>query len=136
MLMMLLSTLCYGQTIEIIDNDTLVNQIPLKNIVNANLVYQKLLNSNEKLDSATNQIDKLEIKSILQVHHIELSSQQIQFQKDQIENLNKMLNISENDNKVLNNKIQRINKIKNILIPFFVGTTITSGGLLTLYFLK
>lgn len=116
--------------------DTVINNLPISFIVNANIENQKKINCQIDLDSCEKQVSRLNQRSILYKTDLDDAQKEKDILISQKEDLQKALSFSKKNNKILENKLNKQIKIRNVLIPFFTAATLTSGIMTTLYVLK
>jgi hypothetical protein len=116
--------------------DTVVNNLPISYIVKANVEHEKYLACQEDLDSCSEYNNLITKVCILHEKNEKLSQVQIKDLKKQKTDLESALEISQKDVDTLQVKLKRSNKINNIFIPWATITTITTGTVVVLHFVK
>lgn len=116
--------------------DTVINNLPVSFVVNANVEHQKQINCQTDLDSCEQQVTRLNQRSILYKIDLDDAKREKDMLKSQKNDLQKALDLSKENTATLESKLNKQIKIRNVLIPFFTATTITSGIMTTLHVLK
>jgi hypothetical protein len=110
--------------------------LPISYIVKANVEHEKYLACQEDLDSCYGYNKVISQVCILYEKNAKLSEVQIKDLKKQKTDLESALEISQKDVDTLQVKLKRSNKINNIFIPWATITTITTGTVVVLHFVK
>jgi hypothetical protein len=116
--------------------DTVVNNLPISYIVKANVEHEKYLACQEDLDSCYEYNKVINQVCILHEKNAKLSQVQIKDLKKQKTDLESALQISQNDVNTLQGKLRRSNRINDIFVPWAIVTTITTGAVVVLHFIK